>query len=63
MELLRILFSYRLRDIVAGMLLTVGLVLACSDAESVVWLLGSKVVGLGCMLIGAAAAEKHYEQD
>lgn len=63
MELLRILFSCRLRDIVAGTLLTVGLVLVCSEAESIVWLVVSKVVGLGCILGGAAAAEKHYEQD
>lgn len=61
MELLRILFSYRLRDIVAGMLLTVGLVLVCCEAESVVWLLGSKVVGLGCILGGAALMDKRHE--
>ncbi len=63
MELLKIIFNFSHRQYCAGMLLTVGLVLACSDAESVVWLLGSKVVGLGCMLIGAALMDKRHEQD
>ncbi len=63
MELLRIIFSFSHRQYCAGMLLAIGLVLMHCDADSLLWLLISKVVGLGCILGGAAAAKKHYEQD